>query len=232
MSRFGTRNPNVQITLHDVMPNTLERIAEQIILLERHRLAPGGLLVVPGLPWSKKDLRWLRRWSERGWELVGHGWVHRCRSIEGFRHRLHSLVISRDCAEHLALNAHQIVDLMRRCRRWFEQHSLALPSAYVPPAWALGSVPIAALAETGFERVETLTGWWDLNTCHHRKMALVGFEADTRSRARVLGLLNALNSILHSSGMGLRLALHPHDHVLHLCTHLEARLRQLAPAEF
>ena len=220
MSRFGSDNPRLQISLHDVMPQTLDRIAEQIELLDQHGKAPGSLLVVPGLDWDKAGLAQLRRWQDLGWELIGHGWSHHCAEIRGLHHRLHSLFISRDCAEHLALDAEQIRQLMTRCRQWFDEHDLALPSCYVPPAWALGSVNPKTLAATGFVRVETLSGLWDLESGRHRKMALIGFEADTRLRAVGLRTLNGLNGWIHRAGAGLRIALHPHDHHLHLARSL------------
>ena len=64
------------ISIHDVMPETRERVTD---ILERIAWLPPAavtLLVVPGKDWRAADLDWLRDLSERGYPLAGHGWRH------------------------------------------------------------------------------------------------------------------------------------------------------------
>lgn len=211
------------ISIHDVMPETLERVAEQLDLIDRHCPGPVKLLVVPGRNWSSGDLDRLHEWLAAGHELAGHGWAHRARCIRGIKHRLHSLFVSRDCAEHLALDRAEIVELMTRNRQWFLQHHLPAPELYVPPAWALGRVSTDDLQPTGFARVETMSGYLNIAEGTFSRSALVGFEAASAWQAPVLRMSNALNRLL-ARRLPLRVALHPHDHRLPLAADLERAL--------
>ena len=209
-----------EISIHDVMPETLQQVAEQLAMISRHCPGPVLLLVVPGKAWAEGDLDCLRTWVDAGHELVGHGWSHRADRISGLRHRLHSLLVSRDCAEHLALGPDEIVTLMTRCRQWFIDHDLPAPDRYVPPAWALGPVAVETLRATGFKRVETLSGWLDLSSGVFQRSALIGFEAASAWQVPVLKLSNAFNRIL-ARNLPLRIALHPNDHRLPLADDLQ-----------
>jgi len=212
-----------EISIHDVMPETLDRVGEQLALIERHCPGPVALLVVPGRDWSEAALERLRAWVKDGHALVGHGWTHRARDIRGLKHRLHSLFVSRDCAEHLALEREEIIELMARNRLWFGDHGLPEPELYVPPAWALGSVPHSELRSTGFARVETMSGYLDLRTGRLQRSALIGFEAASLWQVPVLKLSNAFNRLL-AMRLPLRIALHPDDHRLPLAHDLENTL--------
>lgn len=209
------------------MPETLDRVAEQLELIARHCPGPVTLLVVPGKDWSATDLDRLRGWVAQGRTLAGHGWTHRTRRIRGLKHRLHSLFISRDCAEHLALDAAGILELMTRNRQWFIDHDLPAPELYVPPAWALGPVSAADLRSTGFVRVETLSGYLEVATGRISRSALVGFEAASAWQVPVLKLSNAFNRLL-AQRLPLRVALHPNDHHLPLAGDLVRWLHRAA----
>lgn len=209
------------------MPETLERVAEQLALIERRCPGPVTLLVVPGREWRPTDLDRLRAWSDAGHRLAGHGWHHRAGRIKGLKHRLHNLLISRGCAEHLALDRRGIVDLMTRSRQWFIDHNLPAPELYVPPAWALGPVRASELAATGFARVETISGYLDIASGRFRRAALLGFEAVSAWQVPVLKLSNALNRLL-ARRLPLRVALHPNDHRLPLAADLKNTLTRCA----
>jgi len=216
-----------EVSIHDVMPETLDRVDEQLELIGRHSPGSVTLLVVPGKDWQAPDLERLRGWVAAGHLLAGHGWAHRARCIRGVKHRLHSLLISRDCAEHLALAPAEIVELMTRNRQWFKDHGLPVPELYVPPAWALGPVRTADLRATGFSRVETISGLLEVATGEFRRSALVGFEAASVWQVPVLKLSNAANGLL-ARRLPLRLALHPDDHRLPLAEDLHRWLARTA----
>ncbi|MDZ7792027.1 MAG: polysaccharide deacetylase family protein [Xanthomonadales bacterium] len=211
------------ISIHDVMPETLERVAEQLSLIDQFCPGPVTLLIVPGRDWASGDLDRLREWLAAGHELAGHGWTHRARCIRGLKHRLHSLFVSRDCAEHLALESAGIVELMTRNRQWFLQHELPAPELYVPPAWALGRVGADDLQQTGFARVETMSGYLDIASGEFSRAALVGFEAASAWQIPILKISNTLNRLL-ARRLPLRVALHPNDHRLPLAEDLKRTL--------
>lgn len=205
------------VSIHDVMPSTLTRVERIFERLADAGLTPVTLLVVPGTGWDRAGLDRLRRLLARGGELAGHGWSHEARSIRGLKHRLHSALISRNAAEHLALSRFGILRLMLRNRRWFDARDLPAPSLYVPPAWAMGPVPRIQLESLPFRFYETLAGVFDSKAGRFHRLPMAGFEADTAFRAVAVGASNALNRrIAWVSGRPLRLGLHPDDFELKL----------------
>lgn len=199
------------ISIHDVMPETLDRIDELIELLRDSGHGPPSLMIVPGRCWDADSIARIRGLAEAGHELVGHGWSHHAASIRGLRHRLHSAIISRNAAEHLALDAAGIAALIRRCAGWFTEHGLPAPALYVPPAWAMGCMPRAGLAGLGFRYYETLSGIYDSETGVMHRIPVAGYEADTLLRAVSLRVSNALNRWSARRAGALRVAIHPQD---------------------
>lgn len=214
------------VSVHDVMPETRERVTALLRAMPES-IPPGRivLLVVPGRDWTGADLDWLHSLQQGGYVLAGHGWFHQCASPRGLYHRLHSLMLSRDAAEHLSLDAAAIEELIRANRRWFDEQGLEAPELYVPPAWALGSIPRSTLRQLPFRYYETLTGLYDARRDRFRRLPVVGFEADTPGRARVLRLVNAVQlRLARWLGRPVRVALHPGDAELWLARDLRACL--------
>ena len=214
------------VSVHDVMPETLGRVDHILGELERNGWPPATLLIVPGRDWTEDGLQRLRDYAERGYGLAGHGWTHSVPRIRNFRHRLHSLLISRRAAEHYALDALGVEALMRRCRQWFDAQSLPAPALYVPPAWALGPASVERLRDTGFRYLETLSGIHDFQSGRTARLPVLGFEADTALRAAFLQLSNATALKLGARRGAVRLAIHPHDLELRLADDLLGVIRQ------
>jgi hypothetical protein len=205
------------VSIHDVMPATLDRVERIFDRLAAADLLPIMLLVVPGTGWNESTLGRLRVLLDRGGEVAGHGWCHEARSIRGIKHRLHSALISRNAAEHLALSPPEILRLMRANHRWFAEHDLPSPELYVPPAWAMGAVPRQRLAELPFRRYETLAGVREMSAGRFYRLPMAGFEADTTFRAVTVGAFNAVNRLAaRATGRPLRLGVHPDDFELKL----------------
>ncbi|MEM1412624.1 MAG: DUF2334 domain-containing protein, partial [Pseudomonadota bacterium] len=91
------------VSLHDVMPDSLDAVQWQLDMLAAEGVQRATLLVVPGLDWTAGQVEQLQDWQDAGHELAGHGWVHRAWHVRGPRHRLYSALVSRQAAEHLAL---------------------------------------------------------------------------------------------------------------------------------
>lgn len=217
------------LSIHDVMPETLPECARLLDAAQAAGFHRVTLLVVPGRAWDEAGLGLLRRWQAQGHRLAGHGWRHRASRIAGVRHRLHSQLISRNVAEHLALDAAGILALMRRCHRWFVHAGLRPPHLYVPPAWALGPIPRRRLAGQPFRFVETLGGIHDLRRGRWTPRPLLGYQADTPKRAATLRVVNAAARGITRWGPRPRLALHPADDRLALAADLQADLQRFAP---
>ncbi len=213
------------VSIHDVMPETLDRVRRIFERLIDSGLSPVTLLVVPGRAWTAEDRRGLRDLVAAGAELAGHGWTHEVRRIRGVKHALHSALISRRAGEHLALSRFGILRLMLRNRGWFQEHDLPIPSLYVPPAWAMGPVPRRVLRRLPFDRYETTGGVFDARADRFFRLPMAGFETDTAFRAAVVRPFNALNRAwARSSGKPLRLGIHPDDFELRLADDLEAMI--------
>ena len=219
----------VLLSVHDVMPQTLPQVARILRLCDQLCLAPPTLLVVPGLAWHSGQIEQLRSWAAAGYPLAAHGWQHRARRIRGLRHRLHSALISRDAAEHLALSRQQLLALMRRSYHWFERADLPRPRLYVPPAWALGDLRADDLARLPYRQVEVTQGFIDVRSAVLTRVPLLGYEADTRSRALALTAWNHGQSLLAERlGQPIRLGIHPHDLELRLADELRAMLARIS----
>jgi len=217
------------LSIHDVMPQTLDPVAELLRLASDAGWSRVTLLVVPGLGWNAGGIARLRRWQADGHELAGHGWRHRAAAIRGPYHWLHGRLLSRQVAEHLALDGEGILALMRRCHDWFPAHGLVPPVRYVPPAWALGALPRARLAAQPFREVETLAGVHDARSGVLHRSPLLGYEADTPARALALRCSNVLTRRL-ARWRPPRIALHPFDRRLSLARDLSADLDRFAGA--
>lgn len=223
-----TGAPPALLSIHDVMPETLEQTESILRRVAALGWSPPALLVVPGRSWSPAQVARVHQWQRDGCELLAHGWLHETRPRKLW-HRAHAAVLSRNVAEHLALDCKGIKVLMGRSRHWFGEAGLVTPTAYVPPAWALG-MSAGHLATLPYNCVETLAGVhlrradgrWQF-----RRLPLVGFEADTRLRE---GFLATMNRILCHHGrqnrLPVRIGIHPKDPELRLAETLEELLRR------
>lgn len=211
---------DAHISIHDVAPNTLDLVERMLDALQAAGVGRVMLLVIPGLPWTEPELNRLRRWFAAGHAPAGHGWTHHVEHRRGWYHKLHGMALSRHVAEHLALDADGIAELIRRNHAWFGEHDLPSPRHYVPPAWAMGRISRERLDALPFDTYETLGGVYDSTRHHFNRMPVQGFEADTRFRALALRIFNAWNRTRKGR---MRLALHPRDLDLYLSPQLLTR---------
>ncbi|MFP4352808.1 MAG: polysaccharide deacetylase family protein [Puniceicoccaceae bacterium] len=223
------------VSLHDVMPETMDRVGSILQWLGGLGVPPVTLLVVPGKPWTPGQIESLRRLAGRGHTLAAHGWRHRT-TPRGLRHRLHAAFLSRNVAEHLALDSAGILALLQRSHAWFADNRLPPPTLYVPPAWALGAVRPDDLARAPFRMIETTFGLIrprDPGRAARpnrkpplERLPLTGYEADTAVRAAFLRWWNQ-GQVRKAARRGkpLRLSIHPDDPTLRLADQLAAHLR-------
>ncbi|WP_296807136.1 polysaccharide deacetylase family protein [Thiocapsa sp.] len=214
------------VSVHDVMPDTLPQVERILSLLDDGGIAPVTLLVVPGTGWNSEEIEKLRRFQSRGCELAGHGWIHHVERITGWAHRVHSRLISRNVAEHLALDRVGIQHLIARCHAWFVEQGLGAPALYCPPAWAMGPIPRSTLASLPFTRYELFSGILSTQTGRMHPVPLTGYEADTAVRAVAIRAWNRLNRRRAAREGWIRIGIHPHDLDLRLAEDLRRDLRR------
>ncbi|MDZ7753168.1 MAG: polysaccharide deacetylase family protein [Gammaproteobacteria bacterium] len=217
--------PAAVVSVHDVMPETLGRVEAVLALAEGLGVPPPTLLVVPGRRWEDDPLRRLGRLAAAGYPLAAHGWSHRVECFGGFYHRLHGAVVSRDVAEHLALDGAGVCALMCRSYGWFAAHGLPSPTLYVPPAWALGPLAAAQRQRLPFAHIEVARGVVEVASGRLRPLPLAGFEADTPLRAAFLRSWNRAQVAL-AHRRPLRIGIHPRDLELPLSDQLRALLQR------
>lgn len=212
------------VSIHDVMPDTIDRVQRILDWLDARGAPPPLLLVVPGKPWSTAGLQRLAAWNTEGCALAAHGWNHQTQPRKPY-HRLHAALLSRNVAEHLDHGATGVVDLMRRSHAWFAQNGLPAPEVYVPPAWALGKVSSTALEALPFRVIETTRGLV-FPGAGRRILPLAGFEADTAWREAFLRRWNRAQSRRATrSGRPLRISIHPDDLELRLADQMDTLIR-------
>jgi predicted deacetylase len=218
------------LSIHDLMPETLNRVDVILQWLNTLKVPPATLLVVPGKAWQPRQLERLRELAAFGHPLAAHGWQHKTKPKRLY-HRLHAALISRDVAEHLALDGDCILALMHRAHNWFTEQELPAPDLYVPPAWALGSIAAARLSESPYRCIETTRGLIfpkATSKAVHQSLPLTGYEADTALRAAFLSCWNAAQArrALRRDAP-LRISIHPDDLQLRLIQQMENQIRQV-----
>jgi predicted deacetylase len=218
------------ISIHDVMPSTLNRVSRITQDLTHLKSCNITMLVVPGHQWSREQLDVLREFEQQGYILCGHGWHHSSKKIRGIYHRLHSLLVSRNAAEHLALDEKEIRQLIDDCHQWFAKNNLGAPDLYVPPAWAMGKISPRQLEQTSFRFFENTSGFYDSSTGQQLYLPLIGFEADNMFQAGALKLWNAVNTLAGSEKKPVRISIHPSDRELLLADSLTSALRSVTNA--
>lgn len=212
------------ISIHDVAPEVMPQVEALCNMLKDAQAWPVTLLCIPNRDWSKEHIDQLRTWSkDEGCELAGHGWNHACEQIKGWRHKLHSITISRNVAEHFCYEQRELKHMIDQNFEWFQQHELPCPTLYVPPAWAAVALSPQMLRHLQFSAYETLSGVHTANL--HYRLPLAGFEADNSSRALLLRLFNRVNiAYARICRLPIRISIHPHDAQLKLSAQLKATL--------
>lgn len=209
------------LSIHDVMPETLTAVDRLLLMLGQIPPHSITLLVVPGRSWQQTDLDWLHRQQNRGYRLAGHGWLHYCDKPRSAYHRLHSLFLSRNVAEHLSLSRSGVHKLIARCHAWFAEQGLHSPTLYVPPAWAMGDIGRPLLQALPFSQYETLQGVYHSDRDLFQTLPLAGYEADTATRALLLRVFNEYHRRRAAyAGLPLRIGIHPYDLQHHLAADL------------
>jgi predicted deacetylase len=224
------------ISIHDVMPETMDQVGEIITTLQNVGIDRYSLLVVPGRSWEINQIDRLKIWFHDGAEPVAHGWKHETRPRRLY-HRIHSTLVSRNVAEHLDLDPNGILELMKKSKEWFCAKGLPEPDAYVPPAWALGPLSRKEIANLPYRCIEVTRGIIfpaPPSDYRLRSLPLCGFEADTGLRRAFLDIWNRHQiSRAARKDLPLRISIHPNDFDLKCGKQLEKLLsRDLEPLHF
>jgi predicted deacetylase len=213
-------------SIHDLMPETLDRVERIIEKFQDRRILPAALLVVPGKPWKDRELDKIHQWVGQGFTLIAHGW-HHWGPPQSFRHHLHSLIISRQEAEHLSKSKEEVMAIMQRSHDWFVHQGFPEPEVYIPPTWALGCLEPSDLKSLPYRCIETLFGYWkvpaeDSELPEFVRLPVTGFLADTLDRAVFSRIWNRIHvRKARRQNVPLRISIHPDDFELRIADQLE-----------
>ncbi|MGB0416351.1 MAG: polysaccharide deacetylase family protein [Coraliomargarita sp.] len=214
------------VSIHDLMPETMDRVEAILEWLSTLKIPPVTLLIVPGKDWSPEQIRRLKELEAKGHELAAHGWHHHTKPRKPY-HRLHAALISRDVAEHLDLDSSGVLELLKRSGQWFVENGFPHPEFYVPPAWAIGPISKQHLAQAPYRMIETTSGLRYPKSGALEKLPLTGFEADTLLREQFLRYWNdSQYRKATRSGKPLRISIHPDDLKLRVADQMEQLLRK------
>ena len=218
------------ISIHDCMPETMYKIQCILKWLKDRNIPPVTLLVVPGKNWTDEHLDLLKNYAHEGHILAAHGWHHHTKPRK-ILHRIHSLIISKNVAEHLDLDRQGILKLMEKSHQWFIQKELSSPSLYVPPAWALGSIDMNTLSKTSYRQIEVTRGLIHLSQNkkpNFQLLPLTGYEADSPFRVHFLSKWNKFQqSQAQAKSLPLRISIHPYDLDLPIVNQLEQQIESV-----
>ena len=213
------------VSIHDVKPNNLKKIEVIISLLHKHNIHKITILVVPGLNWKKKHIEQLYNWQNYGIKLAAHGWQHKASLKKTFYHKIHSVIMSGECAEHLSKNEDEIINIVKNSYNWFNKNNLNIPKLYVPPAWAIGNIRKQSIANLPFKTIECTTGV--IKNKKYYFVPLIGFEARNLYKAFFLKIFNKFNYILALFWGKVRLGIHPDDFELYLNKDINIYLKKV-----
>ena len=214
------------VSIHDLMPETMDRVEAILNWLRAREVPPVTLLVVPGKQWTPTQITRLKELEAGGHPLAAHGWHHQTNPRRVY-HRIHAALISRTVAEHLDLDSHEVLDLLRRSGQWFVEQGLRHPDLYVPPAWALGPITRGDLSNAPYHSIETTSGLKFPANAAFKKLPLTGFEADTWLREQFLRKWNQMQfDQARRKNRPLRISIHPDDLQLRVADQLQHLLEQ------
>jgi len=203
------------ISIHDVVPHNLDDVKNIIhILQNQFNINKICILVIPGLNWNNHQIKKLSDLQHEGIEIAAHGWNHQAEPNKTLYHRIHSKIISADCAEHLSKDRQGVIDIIKNSYDWFITNGLQKPLLYVPPAWAMGKIKTEDLKKLEFTHYECTTGV--IHNLKYRFLPLLGFEERTFIRALLRRFFNSLNYKIACFTGIIRIAIHPNDFNLYL----------------
>tara|TARA_E500000178_G_scaffold356123_1_gene431821 strand:- start:2177 stop:2875 length:699 start_codon:yes stop_codon:yes gene_type:complete len=218
------------VSIHDCMPETMDKIQHILQWLKDRNIPPVTILVSPGKDWTENHLQLLKEYVQEGYTLAAHGWHHHTQPKK-ILHRIHSLIISKNVAEHLDLNQEGILELLNKSYQWFIQQKLPPPELYVPPAWALGAVDKKILCKTLFKQIEVTRGLIHISSGKKPKLQtlpLTGYEADSPFRANFLSRWNQFQqNQAQIKSLPLRISIHPYDLELPIVEQLERQINSV-----
>ena len=211
------------VSIHDVSPQSLNYIPKIIETLRyQFKINKICILVIPGLNWNNTQIETLKSWQNRGIQIAAHGWRHKAKDKKSLYHKIHSMIISANCAEHLSKDKQEIIQIIKDSFNWFVDNGLKKPLLYVPPAWALGKITKEDLNQLSFTHYECTTGMvYGEKYCF---LPLLGFEETTFCGSIIRQFFNGLNFILAKFTGIIRIAIHPNDFNLYLKKDLERYL--------
>jgi uncharacterized protein len=210
------------VVLHDVArarwreTRALMRDAEATAREAGVAFLPLTLLVVPqwhGRPTPPRFVRWLRLQSQRGHELVLHGWQHRDdaapprSALDWWRRR----VLTDREGEFAALDEAAALERLQRALAWAREQRLEV-RGFVAPAWRMNAAAWRALeASAAFDHCSTRLDVFALPGRQALRAPPLVFSTRSGWRRTLSWVFGAVRARRQARSALLRLELHPGD---------------------
>ncbi|WP_020400591.1 DUF2334 domain-containing protein [Kordiimonas gwangyangensis] len=208
-------------SIHDVTPRHFDRLLEIDSFLQRTSIGHDyAMLVVPNF-WGEWPLEkhpefceWLRQKSDRGVEMILHGFFHKD-DCQHHNHidRLKAQRLTAGEGEFLGLSASEAVDRVQAGQRCLEGVLGYKASGFIAPAWLYGEAALNVLHEQGFKFAEDHWRIWSPATGKELLKNSPVISYASRSVPRITSSLiwSKLATKLLAPMDVIRMALHPHD---------------------
>lgn len=213
--------PQLIVSLHDVHPQSLQRVQRQREDLSRAGVTATTHLIVPEFHHGSSSFEepslqdWISNQQKKGDEMVLHGYYHdRIGLKESVRDLFWTRLYTNQEAEFYSL------DVSEACKRWkqgldgFQKNNWGT-AGFIAPAWLLSSELIGPLSEIGFQYTVTYDGVWILkkkgdSTLLPIKTLCWSSRAFWRRQTSLIWN-GVLFQILLSRRKDIRVSLHPND---------------------
>jgi uncharacterized protein len=217
---FDPVKKHLIVSLHDVTSSTFPKIERQLSDLSRIGVTRTSLLVIPhyhGREEMDKDSHLcdeLKKYQERGHEIVLHGWKHLSKEVKGqpndLSHWFYRNLYTANEAEFLSLDYETASSLIRKGQEMFAQKNLN-PKGFIAPAWLMNNQVERALKDLGFQYTNNVSELIDF--AKDRRIPTRSCVWSTRAAWRSYASL-AWNALLFHRLQDiepLRISLHPGD---------------------
>lgn len=206
------------ISIHDVHPDTAEKVTDILEDLEQSGIPRVSLLVVPDyhgnqkIATEPKFCQWMNQQRAKGHEIVLHGYFHSYSPSErdrGILQHIMTQIYTAGEGEFYDLSYEAAQAKLRLGNAMLA--GMGGAQGFIAPAWLLGREAERAVADAGFLYTVRLASVTDLRRQTVHKVPTLAYSTRSVWRRRVSLLWNPLLKYLTAPSPVLRVSIHPPD---------------------
>lgn len=208
--------PLLFVSLHDVTPYYSNEIRAMMELLDELNVTGTSLLTIPhyrgvSLNQDPKFSGWLRARSEKGDEVVLHGWQHvEHRKPKGLARHLRRMLFTRGEGEFLGLSEDECGELLDNGLKLLAAMDFS-PRGFVAPAWLIEKSLYPVLRERGFIYTTRQSGIVDLADGRLMLSPALVLRGSSNTMSKLSRFVNNIRIGFNGRRDIIRVAIHPID---------------------